>query len=155
MTKALTLALLLLGTNLGAQESYTLDVTAERAARIANQITIENGNTCARRQLHEACTQQEACIAAKVTTEKNEKSECTADEATAAGVRIFDSSTKEGRQEFILALLATRFRDFDSASVYVYQKKQCVWWTDAVRTKEERQEICLKLNQPADCQLCQ
>lgn len=149
MLRHLSFVLLLLPTIAGAQESYTLNATAQQAADLATIVDLGNRDTCRRLRLAEGCTQSAACTAAGAVG----GSSCTAAQARGSNARIYPA-TQPGREEYVTFVIAAPPFLALRADISTRGKtRYCqVWWP--VQNQTTKDGECSKLNLPNGCELC-
>jgi hypothetical protein len=151
MKKLLLAAILLVLSSAAAsaQESWTLNATANQVTDVSNILNGENLSTCARLALADGCTQAQACTAANAAG----GSSCTAGQARTANARIWPQ-TQPGREEFVTFFIAApRFLDLKGVEAQRARRRYCeIWWP--AQSQGTKDAECAKLARNAGCEVC-
>jgi hypothetical protein len=140
--------LMLVGVQAQAQESYSLNVTAQQVTDLTAVIDMTNGQTCIRWGLAVGCTQAQACTAASAAG----GSSCTAAQARAAKARIFPQ-TLAGREEFVTHMIAVaRFIELRDQVPAWLEERKCAHRATLDQTARNTQ--CTNNGLTAPCRLC-
>jgi hypothetical protein len=141
----LVLVVLLAAVAAEAQENYTLPAGAGNVVTLTTVMGGLNRETCVRYSLAANCTQAQVCAAAAAPGGAS----CTANQARAAGVRIYPL-TFAGREEFVtFGIALPEFLRLVSAQQSETRRIFCEGWTAANTT--QRNNACTAIGLSAGC----
>lgn len=129
-------------------EDYAISLPASQVARVKLGVSQKNSDNCAKASLPGNCTQQELCTAMNVGT----PGACTAGEANAAGIRIYNDNLT-ARQAFITLELV-------KPPLASYVQRQAEIALAALRSfclsanNTQKDNLCTSSGQSAGCGLC-
>lgn len=148
MKKILFVCLLVLAQVASSQETYSVSLPATQVAQLNLGRAQTNTANCAKGNLPATCTQQELCTAMNVGT----PGACTAGEANAAGIRIYNNN-QTAREAFITLELV-------KPPLASYVQRQAEIAMAALRTfclqanQTQKDNLCTSSGQSAGCSLC-
>lgn len=148
MKKLVIACFLALAQIAAAQETYSVSLPASQVAQLNLGRAQTNKANCAKGSLPETCTQQELCTAMNVGT----PGACTAGEANAAGIRIYNNNLT-AREAFITLELV-------KPPLASYVQRQAEIALAALRSfclsanNTQKDNLCTSSGQSAGCGLC-
>jgi hypothetical protein len=141
----LVLVVLLAAVAAEAQETYSLPAGAGNVTTLSTVMAAMNRETCLRYSLAANCTQAQVCAAAGAPG----GSGCSANQARAAGVRIYPI-TFAGREEFVtFGIALPGFIALVTAQQSETRRIFCEGWTAATVT--QRNNACTAVGLSAGC----
>jgi len=147
MKKTLSL-LLLIAASASAQETYSVSLPPSQVAQLDLGRQQTNAAHCAKANLASNCTQQALCTALNVGT----PGACTAGEANAAGIRIYNNN-QTAREAFVtLEMVRPPLASYvqkQAENALATLRSSCL-----AANQTQKDAICTGVGQSAGCGLC-
>ena len=131
-----------------AQETYSVSLPANQVAQLDLGRTQTNETNCAKGSLPANCTQQQLCTALNVGT----PGACTAGEANAAGIRIYNNNLNAREAFLTLELVKPPLASFvqkQAEKALAALRSFCI---SANQTQKDG--VCTASGQSAGCGIC-
>ena len=149
MSKILSILLVLSFAGIAsAQETYSVTLPASQVAQLDLGRQQTNAANCAKGNLGPTCTQQQLCTALSVGT----PGACTAGEANAAGIRLYNNNLNAREAFIVLELVRPPLASYvqkQSELAMAELRRSCL-----AANQTQKDAICTGIGQSAGCGLC-